>query len=304
MINEPVYVGDKSGLEFSVMKDGQPVTGLETSLKATTTYNGQTRDLPINARDGADGWYESFFIPTAVSGYTFHIFGTIESTAFSTRPSTPHPTGTARWPRPRAINSRINFRRRPSSWTRQPRAPRRPARSPSQSGSGAAGLVVGLIAVGLSLAGGDGSHPDAGQTESGDRVSSHEPGQSPSPGARYVPVGAGCGTGVDPCRLGAHERPCPTGLQLPGGRRGGRDPADRGPPGVQRTRRRGVHGPGPAGRPGQAARDRCRQARPRGPGQFVASPARARGRRLHHLVARHLGGRRPQHGRLHCVRGR
>src|SRR5450432_3193425 len=52
MINEPVYVGDKSGLEFSVMKSGQPVTGLETTLKATTTYNGQTRDLLLDARDG------------------------------------------------------------------------------------------------------------------------------------------------------------------------------------------------------------------------------------------------------------
>ena len=78
-INEPVFVGDKSGLEFSVMKDDQPVEGLEQTLTAQVIYQGQTRDLPLEARDGSPGWYQSVFIPTAAGPYTFHISGTIES---------------------------------------------------------------------------------------------------------------------------------------------------------------------------------------------------------------------------------
>ena len=74
-MNEPVFVGDKSGLEFFVNKDDQPVTGLEKTLKAEVIYGRRKRDLPIDARFGEDGAYESVFIPTAAGKYTFHIFG-------------------------------------------------------------------------------------------------------------------------------------------------------------------------------------------------------------------------------------
>jgi hypothetical protein len=77
-IDEPVYTGERSGLEFSVMKDDQPVTGLETTLQAQVTYGDAQRDLPLSARDDAPGWYESVFIPTAAGPYTFHIYGRIE----------------------------------------------------------------------------------------------------------------------------------------------------------------------------------------------------------------------------------
>jgi hypothetical protein len=81
MINEPVYAGDKSGLEFSVFKDDQPIAGLETTLTAEVIFGGGTpRNLPISARDEEPGWYESVFIPTAAGPYTFHIHGTIEGT--------------------------------------------------------------------------------------------------------------------------------------------------------------------------------------------------------------------------------
>ena len=152
MINEPVYVGDKSGLEFSVMKDGQPVTGLETTLNATTTYNGQTRDLTIDARDGADGWYESFFIPTASGGYTFHIFGTIEGNAFDqTFNATPDGYG------PVAEAQGNQFPNQLPSTAELVDQAARGAKAADQVviaiGVGAAGLVVGLVAIGLALAG-------------------------------------------------------------------------------------------------------------------------------------------------------
>jgi hypothetical protein len=81
-INEPVYVGDKSGLEFSVSKNASPVQGLEQTLKAQVTYQGQTRDLDINGISEDTDFYRAFFIPTAAGPYTFHISGTIEGNAF------------------------------------------------------------------------------------------------------------------------------------------------------------------------------------------------------------------------------
>jgi hypothetical protein len=77
-IDEPVYVGQKSGLEFFVSKDDQPVEGLETTLKAEVIKDDETRELPVEARFGEAGAYESVFFPTAAGPYTFHIFGTID----------------------------------------------------------------------------------------------------------------------------------------------------------------------------------------------------------------------------------
>jgi hypothetical protein len=93
LINEPVFVGDKSGLEFFVNKDEQPVLGLENTVTAQVIYNGQTRDLPINARDGVDGAYESAFIPTAAGKYTFHLKGTLPDGSSFDESFTSSPTG-------------------------------------------------------------------------------------------------------------------------------------------------------------------------------------------------------------------
>jgi hypothetical protein len=91
-INEPVFVGDKSGLEFFVHKGDAPIQGLDQTLKAQVIYQGQTRDLPITAREDAPGAYESQFIPTAAGPYTFHLSGTIEGKAIDERFSS-SPTG-------------------------------------------------------------------------------------------------------------------------------------------------------------------------------------------------------------------
>jgi hypothetical protein len=78
-IDEPVFAGQKSGLEFSVSAgDEQPVEGLEETLQAEVTYEGETQALPVSPRFGVPGWYESVFFPTAAGQYTFHIFGEIE----------------------------------------------------------------------------------------------------------------------------------------------------------------------------------------------------------------------------------
>jgi hypothetical protein len=80
-IDEPVYSGQKSGLELSVTAGERPVEGLEETLEAEVTYEGETQELPLSARFGEPGGYESVFFPTAAGQYTFHIFGEIEGVA-------------------------------------------------------------------------------------------------------------------------------------------------------------------------------------------------------------------------------
>ena len=77
LIAEPVFVGDRSGLEFHVTKDDKPISGLDQTIKAQVTYGTQTRDLPLVEREEDPGWYESVFIPTAAGKYTFHLTGSI-----------------------------------------------------------------------------------------------------------------------------------------------------------------------------------------------------------------------------------
>jgi hypothetical protein len=77
-IGEPVFTGQKSGLELLVTRGGDPVTGLAETLDAEVIYQGQRRELPLSPRFGEDGWYQSVFFPTAAGPYTFRIFGTIE----------------------------------------------------------------------------------------------------------------------------------------------------------------------------------------------------------------------------------
>jgi hypothetical protein len=80
-IDEPVYSGQKSGLELLVTSGGQPVDGLEETLQAEVTFDEQRRDLPLSPRFGEPGWYQSVFFPTAAGPYTFRIFGDVEGEA-------------------------------------------------------------------------------------------------------------------------------------------------------------------------------------------------------------------------------
>ena len=77
-IDEPVYSGEKSGLELRVTHDGEPAEGLEETLEATVTFGESTRDLPLSPAFGEPGTYRSVFFPTAAGPYTFRIFGEID----------------------------------------------------------------------------------------------------------------------------------------------------------------------------------------------------------------------------------
>jgi len=88
-MNEPVFAGDKSGLEFWVTdvsmatpsadrgEEGTPVEGLEETLQAEVIFGDQTMALPLEATWNEPGGYGSVFFPMAPGDYTFRIYGTI-----------------------------------------------------------------------------------------------------------------------------------------------------------------------------------------------------------------------------------
>jgi hypothetical protein len=80
-IDEPVFTGQKSGLEFFVSSGEEPVEGLEETLETEVTFGSQTRELEISPRFGEAGAYESVFFPTAAGPYTFRIYGDLEGSA-------------------------------------------------------------------------------------------------------------------------------------------------------------------------------------------------------------------------------
>jgi hypothetical protein len=77
-IDEPVYSGQKSGLDLRVTHGGEPVEGLEETLEAQVTFGDRTRDLELSPAFGEPGAYRSVFFPTAAGPYTFRIVGEID----------------------------------------------------------------------------------------------------------------------------------------------------------------------------------------------------------------------------------
>ncbi len=107
LMNEPVYAGDKSGLEFWVTEvpaatptagteeetEGASVEGLEETLQAEVIYEDQTMELPLTAMwDDPAGYYSVFFPTTSEGDYTFRIYGAINGTeideSFTSGPET------------------------------------------------------------------------------------------------------------------------------------------------------------------------------------------------------------------------
>ena len=89
-VHEPTYVGEQNAVPVVIMDaGGKAITDLnDGDLKVTVSVGGQTSDpLPLlNKYDpdtglGVPGDYEAPVIPTAPGDYTFHLTGTIHSTA-------------------------------------------------------------------------------------------------------------------------------------------------------------------------------------------------------------------------------
>lgn len=151
-IGEPVFTGEKSGLELVVTKAGTPVEGLETTLLASVTYGDAQRELPLSARLGRPGAYESVFIPTSAGPYTFHISGTIEGTAIDAS-FTSSPTGFDEVQELAAGQFPVQFPA-PADLAADARRGRDAAtQMPLALALGAAGTILGLAALGVALAG-------------------------------------------------------------------------------------------------------------------------------------------------------
>jgi hypothetical protein len=151
-IDEPVFVGDKSGLEFFVNKDNQPVADLEKTITAQVIYGPSMRDLPITADDDVAGRYFSAFIPTAAGKYTFHLKGTLPDGSSFDQSFTSSPTGFNEVQEVASGQFPIQF---PSQAELAAQA-RQGADAAGQVtialGLGAVGVVLGLLALGVAVA--------------------------------------------------------------------------------------------------------------------------------------------------------
>jgi hypothetical protein len=80
--NEPAYQGEPNGLDLRVtnQKTGEPVTGLEDTLKAELIYADAKVEFALEPSWGEEGAYTADVIPTKAGAYTWRIFGTIETT--------------------------------------------------------------------------------------------------------------------------------------------------------------------------------------------------------------------------------
>lgn len=150
-LDEPVYVGQKSGLELRVTHDGEPVEGLEETLEAEVIFGSATRALELSPQFGTPGAYRSVFIPTAAGPYTFHIFGEIDGEpideSFTAGPDTfGEVQDTAGNQFPVVLPAAADV-------ARDAEAGAQAATTATIAlALGASGLLAGLIAIGLTLA--------------------------------------------------------------------------------------------------------------------------------------------------------
>jgi hypothetical protein len=151
LIDEPVFVGESSGLELGVTRADQPVLGLESTLKAQVIVGDKSMDLPLSAREEQPGWYQSEFIPTQAGPYTFHITGTIEGQAVDER-FTSSPGGFNEVQDTAAGQFPVQFPSQADLVAQAKQGADAAAQLPIAIALGAAGLIAGLLALGVALA--------------------------------------------------------------------------------------------------------------------------------------------------------
>lgn len=76
-VNEPAFSGAMNGIDLRVSKAGEPVEGLEETLKASVSYGDQPDALLLGfKRKYKDpGKYAAYFLPAKPGKYTFRITG-------------------------------------------------------------------------------------------------------------------------------------------------------------------------------------------------------------------------------------
>ena len=152
LIGEPVFTGQRSGLELFVRKADAPIEGLEKTLRAEVLYGDSQMDLPLAPRFGAAGSYQSVFVPTAAGPYTFHISGTIEGNAID-ETFTSSAEGFDEVGELTAGQFPIQYPAPAELAADAKRGRDAAALMPLALGLGAAGALLGLLGLGVALAG-------------------------------------------------------------------------------------------------------------------------------------------------------
>lgn len=153
-IGEPVFVGQKSGLELFVGRGegeaGEPVEGLETTLHATVVQGDDRRELTLGPRFDAPGWYESVFLPTRAGAYAFHITGTVEGMEVD-ETFTSSPDGFGEVEEVSSAQFPVQLPAAADVGDEARRGAEAAGLIPVALGVGVAGLVAGLAGLGLAL---------------------------------------------------------------------------------------------------------------------------------------------------------
>lgn len=93
-LGEPVFTGDKSGVDLTVLvpdpsapldsraAGARPVEGLEATLKVEVKAGRASRVLPLKPAYRSPGKYEALFYPTVATTYSYRVFGSIGDAPF------------------------------------------------------------------------------------------------------------------------------------------------------------------------------------------------------------------------------
>jgi hypothetical protein len=92
--NEPIYNGDKSGIDLKVKladpedignfrsENALPVEGLADSLQAQVLVAGEVHEVELKAAYGKSGEYYATFYPQTVEAFSYRIYGKIDGVSF------------------------------------------------------------------------------------------------------------------------------------------------------------------------------------------------------------------------------
>jgi hypothetical protein len=93
-LDEPVFTGDKSGVDLTVLvpdpanpmdsrsEKAKPVEGLEKTLKVEVKAGPHARVFELEPRFRAPGRYDAVFYPTVATTYAYRVFGTLGGVPF------------------------------------------------------------------------------------------------------------------------------------------------------------------------------------------------------------------------------
>jgi hypothetical protein len=151
LLGEPVYVGQRSGLDLIVTRDGNAVAGLDRTLKAEVRYGTSTMTLAIEPKGEGETGYAATFIPTAAGAYTFHLTGTIDGTPLD-ESFTSSPTGFDEVRETSSGQFPVVLPTLAELAAQSKQGADAAGLVPIAVGVGAAGIVVALLGLGIGLA--------------------------------------------------------------------------------------------------------------------------------------------------------